>query len=303
MQRATRNAIGQRAGRRGRHRGRHRDAGRRGRAIRPVNTERAEVRRHGDCFSKLTRLGEGATSPARRAHGDDIGNDIGNDTCTRAAGDVGPYQHVQYTPCPRTMRTPCPRTMHTPCPHAMPACTMAPMVGRDVPDAPRPRGRHRERHQERHRHAGRRGRRPLPSCTMHTMSTHHAHAMPAPPHHARTPAPCPHAIPHAMVGRDVPGAPHPRGRHRGRHRGRGPPGTSAPTIMHNVRHVRTPCPTSCPHTRHVRNHGRARRPRRAAPTGTTSGTTSCTRAAGEQDGAGVFSRRRASNGGRTGRVP
>ena len=62
----------------------------------------------------------------------------------------------------------------------------APMVGRDVPGAPRPRGRHRERH----RHAGRRGRRPLPSCTMHTMSTHHAHtsctrhahAMPAPMH-------------------------------------------------------------------------------------------------------------------------
>ena len=48
--------------------------------------------------------------------------------------------HHAHTSC-----TPCPRTMHTPCPHP---CTriMAPMVGRDVPGAPRTRGRHRGRH-------------------------------------------------------------------------------------------------------------------------------------------------------------
>ena len=199
------------------------------------------------------------------------------------------HAHAMPAP-PHHARTP------APCPHAIPHA----MVGRDVPGAPHPRGRHRGRHRERHRVRG----PPGTSAPTNMHNTHHVHA-PCTRHartHAHTPFPYPRTMA-PMVGRDVPGAPRPRGRHRERHRGRGPPGTSAPTIIHNVRHVRTPCPTSCPHTRHVRNHGRARRPRRAAPTGTTSGTTSCTRAAGEQDGAGVFSRRRASNGGRTGRVP
>ena len=73
---------------------------------------------------------------------------------------------------------------------------------------------------------------------------------------------------HRLVGRDVLGAPRPRGRPRGRHRVRGPPGTSAPTTPH----PRAP-------------HGRARRPRRAAPTGTPTGTSTGmptgTRAAGD----------------------
>ena len=199
----------------------------------------------------------------------------------------------------------------------MPARTMAPMVGRDVPGAPRPRGRHRERYRGRHVYAGRRGRRPLPTCTIHTMSTHHAHTMST--HHA-------HAMPtrHARMHHGTHGrARRPRraaptgttsGTTSGTTQARGPPGTSAPTIMHNAYHVHAPCtrhartPAPCPYprtmpARHTTRHGRARRPRRAAPTGTTSGTTSGTRAAGEQDGAGVFSRRRASNGGRTGRVP
>ena len=179
------------------------DAGRRGRAIRPVNTERAEARRHGDCFSKLTRLGEGATSSARRAHGDDIGDDI---------GDAG-----------RRGRRPLPTcTMHTM--HTMSARTMASMVGRDVPGAPRPRERHRERH---------RGRGP-PGTSAPTImhNTHHAHAMPAPMHTH-------HGI-HGRARRPRRAAP--TGTTSGTPRVRGPPGTSAPTNKHNVRHARTPCP-------------------------------------------------------------
>ena len=81
---------------------------------------------------------------------------------------------------------------------------------------------------------------PGTSAPTNMHNTHHVHA------------PYPHAMPNAMVGRDVPGAPHPRGRHRGRHRERhrvrGPPGTSAPTNMHNTHHVHAPC------TRHARTH-------------------------------------------------
>ena len=71
------------------------------------------------------------------------------------------------------------------------------------PGAPRPRERHRERHRGRHVYAGRRGRRPLPSCTIHTMHTMSARTMhtPCPTHHVHTPCHTP------MVGRDVPGAP------------------------------------------------------------------------------------------------
>ena len=115
-----------------------------------------------------------ARRPRRAAH---TGTTSGTTSCTRAAGDVGPYHHAQCTPCPRTMHThhgthgrarrprraahtgttsgttrvrgppgtSAPTIMHTPCPHPC-TRTMAPMVGRDVPGAPRPRGRHRERH-------------------------------------------------------------------------------------------------------------------------------------------------------------
>ena len=83
------------------------------------------------------------------------------------------------------------------------------MVGRDVPGAPRTRGRQRRRRRD----AGRRGRRPLPGIHGNTRVPHDAD----------------HVI---MVGRDVHGAPRTRGRQRRRQRGRGPPGTSAPTRVH-----------------------------------------------------------------------
>ena len=96
------------------------------------------------------------------------------------------------------------RTMHTH--HGTRA--MAPRVGRDVPGAPRPRGRHRGRH---------RGRGP-PRTSAPTIM-HHAHHVHAPcTHIMHTPYPHPCTRTMApMVGRDVPGAPRPRGRHRGRH--------------------------------------------------------------------------------------
>ena len=71
-------------------------------------------------------------------------------------------------------------------------------VGRDVPGAPRPRGRPR---------GCQRGCGPQGTSAPTT----------------------PHARAHPMVGRDVPGAPRQRGRPRGRQRERGPPRTSAPT--------------------------------------------------------------------------
>ncbi len=68
------------------------------------------------------------------------------------------------------------------------------MVGRDVPGAPRPRERTRDMIGDAIGHAGRRGRRPLPCLT---------------------PRPYPWSRPvRTMVGRDVLGAPHPRGRTR-----------------------------------------------------------------------------------------
>ena len=50
-----------------------------------------------------------------------------------------PYPRTMHTMSTHHARTPCP----TSCPHPR---TMAPMVGRDVPGAPRTRGRHRGRH-------------------------------------------------------------------------------------------------------------------------------------------------------------
>ena len=214
MQRATRNAISQRAGRRGRHRGRHRVRG-----------------------------------PPR----------------TSAPTNMHNVRHVR-TPCPNA---PCPRTMHThhahtPCPHAMPAPMHTP--------CPHPCTRHAHTHGR-----ARRPRRAAPTgttsgtisgttrvrgppgtsaptimynahhvyapCTRHVRT--HAHAMPAPMHHVRT-----H---HGTHGR----AQRPRraahtgttlGTTSGTTRGRGPPGTSAPTIMHNAHHVHAPMHTPCPQT-------------------------------------------------------
>ena len=124
----------------------------------------------------------------------------GNATCTRAAGDVGPY-HASPMSTPHALSTPMvgrdvlgaprPRDAHgtpTGMPHVRgPPRTSAPtmphpcprptpcrhhMVGRDVLGAPRTRdahgthtGRPRERPRGRHVYAGRRGRRPLPCLT------------------------------------------------------------------------------------------------------------------------------------------
>ena len=119
------------------------------------------------------------------------GTPSGTPTDTRAAEDVGPY-HVPYPD-----RTPAPR------PH--PRVLSAPMVGRDVLGAPRPRGRPRGRTRE----------RGPPGMSAPTMYRATQRPCPAPrPHPRATSAP--------MVGRDVPGAPRPRGRQRGRPRGRGP---------------------------------------------------------------------------------
>ena len=147
------------------------------------------------------------------------------------------------------------------------------MVGRDVPGAPRARGRQRER--------------PRRTRAAEDVGPYHAPPPRAP-----------------MVGRDVPGAPRQRGRRRGRPRGRGPPRTSAPTMPHHRvtwsgatsparrahgdangnangdalgdagRRGRRPLPypTSA-------SPGRARCPRRAARTETPKGTPSGTRAA------------------------
>ena len=99
-------------------------------------------------------------------------------TAARAAEDVGPY-HA----------------------HMVPARTTHPMVGRDVPGAPRiwkrPRGRHQAH--------GPPGTSAPP--TRHMVSARSTHP---------------------MVGRDVLGAPRTWKRPRGRHQARGPPRTSAP---------------------------------------------------------------------------
>ena len=123
----------------------------------------------------------------------------------------------------------------------------APMVGRDVPGAPRPRGRHRGRPQ---------GRGP-PGTSAPT--THRA--MSANARHVRTRTPCAH-----LAGRDIPGAPRPRNAH-GTTSGT-PTGARAAEDVgpyHAPRHVRQRMPR--PHTHAMRAPGRARRPRRAAPTG------------------------------------
>ena len=181
-------------------------------------------------------------------------------TCTRAAGDVGPYHTApgagpsrahgrarrprRAAPTQTPSETPaCTRAAGTSAPTTPPPARVlrAPMVGRDVPGAPRQRKRHRKRP---------RIRGPPGDVG---------------PYHVRTHGTCPYRAP--MVGRDVPGAPRQRKRHRKRPRVRGPPGRRPLPRTHTWRR---PLP---------RAHGRARRPRRAAPTQTPSETPACTRAA------------------------
>ena len=155
----------------------------------------------------------------RAAH---TGTPTGTPSGARAAGDVGPY-HA----------------------HMVPARSTHPMVGRDVPGAPRTRGRHRERPQPRGP-----PRTSAPTTASHGVGPKHApHGRARRPRRAAymetptgTPSGAraaedvgPYHIPmvsdpaaHPMVGRDVLGAPRTWKRPRGRHQARGPPRTSAP---------------------------------------------------------------------------
>ena len=146
-----------------------------------------------------------ARRPRHAAH-------TGTTSWTRAAEDVGPYHHAMPVPPHHAHH------VHAPCPHAMP----------HVMSAPPHHGTHgRARRPRRAAHTGTtsgttRVRGPPGTSAPTNMHTHHAHTMPAPmramsTHHAHAmPAPCTRTmIP--MVGRDVPGAPRPRGQHRERH--------------------------------------------------------------------------------------
>ncbi len=136
-------------------------------------------------------------------------------TCTRAAGDVGPYH------APRHIRTRTPRAAHarhvrtrTPCAH---------LVGRDVLGAPRPRNAH-----------GTTSKTPTGTRAAGDVGPYHV------PHH--TP----------MVGRDVLGAPRPRNAHGTT--SQTPTGARAAGDVgpyHAPRHVRTRTPRAA-HARHVR---------------------------------------------------
>ena len=138
MQRATRNAIGQRAGRRGQHRERHQGRG-------PPGTRHPAGQHGARGGTKARRLFFKVDAPRG-------GRDV--------PGAPRPRERhrERHVYAGRRGRRPLPscttHTMSTHHAHAMPARTMAPMVGRDVPGAPRPRERHRGRHGD----AGRRGR-------------------------------------------------------------------------------------------------------------------------------------------------
>ena len=180
--------------------GRHMYAGRRGRRPLPclthVHTPRP-IHTHGRARRPRRAAPTGRT---RDAHG--------NATCTRAAGDVGPYHaSPMFTP-PRPVRTP--RPIHT-------------------------HGR------------ARRPRRAAPTgrpWDAHGNATCTRAAEDVGPYHA-SPMSTPYALSTPMVGRDVLGAPRPRdahGTHTGTPRVRGPPRTSAPTMPHPCPH-----PTPYPH--------------------------------------------------------
>ena len=196
------------------------------------------------------------TAPIHFSPRDAIGTTSGTPTGTRAAGTSAPTTPRATSANARHIRTRTPRP-HT---HAM----RAPMVGRDVLGAPRPR----DDIGDAHMYAGRRGRRPLPRSAPRP----HTHIA------RRTRTPCAH-----LVGRDVLGAPLPTERHRERHgragrRGRRPlPRTAPHPHTHIARRTRTPRP----HTHAMRAPGPARRPRRAVVHGTTSRTPTGTRAAGD----------------------
>ena len=227
----------------GRPRERHMYAGRRGRRPLPclthVHTPRP-VHTHGR-----------ARRPRRAAPTGRPWNAHGDATCTRTAGDVGPYHASRPVHAPRPVRT------HG---RARRPRRAAP-IGRPLDAHGTPTGRHV--------YTGRRGRRPLP-CLTHVhaprpVRTHGRARRPrraAPigrprdahgnatctraaedvgPYHA-SPMSTPHALSTPMVGRDVLGAPRPldaHGTHTGTPRVHGPPRTSAPTMPH-------PCPRPTP---------------------------------------------------------
>ena len=109
---------------------------RRPRVLRPVNPERVATRHgtHGRARRPRRAAPTGTTSGTTRVRG--------------PPGTSAPTN--RHTHHAHTMPAPM-RAMSTHHAHAMPApCTrtMIPMVGRDVPGAPRPRGQHRERHMD-----------------------------------------------------------------------------------------------------------------------------------------------------------
>ena len=197
--------------------------------------------------SLLNRAGN-VNAGARRANGTPTERHRERPRGRGPPGTSAPTTHRAMSANARHVRT------RTPCAH---------LVGRDVLGAPLPTERHRERPRVR-------GPPGTSAPTTHRAMSAHAR-------HVRTRTPCAH-----LVGRDVPGAPLPTGRHRGRPRVRGPPGTSAPTTHHpisaNARHVRTRTP--CAHLvgRDVlgaplptgRHQGR---PRARGPPGTSAPTT------------------------------
>ena len=196
-----------------------------------------------------------ARRPRRAAPtGTTSGTPSGTHTCTRAAGDVGPYH------APRPVRTRVRGPPGTSAP-TMPHALSTPMVGRDVPGAPRTRERHRGRPRERTRVRG----PPGTSAPTNMHNAHHVHATCT--MHTMS-APCTrHARTHV----------HAPWRHGRARRPRRAARTGTPTGTHTcTRAAGDVGPYHAP--RPVRTHGRARRPRRAAHTGTPSGTPTCTRA-------------------------
>ena len=152
---------------RGRQRRRHRGRGPPGTSAPTRGTREHKVPRQPCYYGRARR-------PRRAAH---TRTPAETPSGTRAAGDVGPYQGTREHKVPHDDD------------HVI-------MVGRDVPGAPRTRGRQRRRRRD----AGRRRRRPLPWI------------------HGKVPHDADHVI---MVGRDVPGATRTRGRQRRRRRDAG----------------------------------------------------------------------------------
>ena len=147
-------------------------------AMTPLGTRAAEDVGPYHAPRPVRALGR-ARRPRRAAH---TGTPAMTPSGTRAAGDVGPYHAPHPARAPGRARRPR-RAAHTGTTSwtptgtraagtsapTMPRILSAPLVGRDVPGAPRTRGRQRERprgregtHRDTFGDAGRRGRRPLP---------------------------------------------------------------------------------------------------------------------------------------------